>query len=138
MRRFSITLVSFAVLATGASCALAAPDELEQLLFGEAVVAENEPLAASAVADADRVVSEGSPAVSLPETSSYSQSAAWSSPADPQASVTSVSHRRVADVSDAGQAPAAPVSVVPEPSAIVLALVALAYFLLFGRRRSRI
>jgi hypothetical protein len=31
--------------------------------------------------------------------------------------------------------PAAPINPVPEPSAIILALAALVYFLLFGRRR---
>ena len=101
MRTLAIILIGLTVLSVVGPHALAAPDELEQLLFGEAVVAENEPLAASAVADAKHVVSDGSAGGGLSDASTYSQRAAWDTPADLPAGVNNVSHRQIADVSDA-------------------------------------
>ncbi len=108
-------------------------DEVDRLFQGDAPPSDSEPLLASEIAVTEQALPGGIPAVSSPEATSYSESALWNQPADLQTATSGAGP--VADASPAKPIPPAPVSPVPEPSAIILALAALAYFLLFGRRR---
>jgi hypothetical protein len=120
------TVLCLAISAWATACALG--DELEDLLSNQAI-----PPADSALSGAEGIASEsGLPsearAVPGPEASAYGQRADWQMPPDAQP-------RRAADSPDSSPDPPSSFNAVPEPSAIVLALVALVYFLLFGRRR---
>ena len=110
-------------------------DEVERLFQGDTPPSDREPLLASEIADTEQALPGGIPAISSPDAAHYAESLLWNQPADPQTGTSSAGVSPVADASPAKPIPAAPVSPVPEPSAIILALAALAYFLLFGRRR---
>jgi hypothetical protein len=123
-----VLMFCFAALAVGAARAAAAPNELERLLNGE-TVGPSAARSTRPVADVETVVAE-----SGPDSASFPHRAAWSTASEPS-EVDSALHRSTSAHADDPAAPAEPVSAVPEPSAIILALAALVYFLLFGRRR---
>ena len=97
--------------------------ELRSLLSGEAVK-PSDPAAPPVVAEQVRQAAATRAAdTSKAETSHAETSSDWT--------VESAA----AEAGDESDAPPSPINPVPEPSAIILAVAALGYFLLFARRR---
>ena len=110
-----------------AAAALAQADEVDDLLSGKAVATQQNtsPVNQSAVPSLqDRMVEPGT----------FADEAAWAVVIDddPRGQLSGDSAVRPGD---RRTAPAAGVNLVPEPSAVALAALALLYFLIFFRRR---
>jgi hypothetical protein len=114
---------------SAAGSARARGDELEELLSGEATPPADAALSASAAIDSEPVLLHGSTDAAGSDAAVYSERAAWHATPSTQAA------RRATDDHDSGRETPPTINAVPEPSAIILALAALVYFLLFGRRR---
>jgi hypothetical protein len=103
-----------------------AADELEKLLSGSAAI-DDEP--AVSERGLDEPFAAGNRGESSDPSANYADRATWQTTPQPHA-VAAAPHDVHHEPDNSGS-----ISPVPEPSAIVLALAALAYFILFGRRR---
>ncbi|MGD9722058.1 MAG: hypothetical protein AB7O59_09900 [Pirellulales bacterium] len=119
-----------------------APDAVDQLLFGDAgddsALPAKEAPAASSASPATPAAAPASAARTAP-SAGFDQQATWNARAKSQLAVGGGDHDLAVET-DARmivehKEPAGPFTAVPEPSAIFLAVAALVYFLLFGRRR---
>lgn len=117
-----------ALVLLATSRASAEPDELEALFANSVKVAED----VAGAEDADDASAATADASDSQQTvPNYGGPSPWKVPAE----LHSVDGTVNAESADHKQAPTSPINAVPEPSAIILALLALGYFLLFGRRR---
>lgn len=117
-----------------AQSARAEQDEIDRLIYGDdpvPVTRVSQPDAVDAVlTDTDESVEPSLPRIG---TSAFSSEPSWTDPDEKPAEVAAVPASPVAQSSADQSQP--PINAVPEPSAILLALAALGYFLIFGRRR---
>lgn len=130
MKRFAIAFCG-SMLLVALEQAKVSADELDELLAGTTNVAQQESSAQSEVPAAASNEAASNDAVSPREDVEldYTNHAHWQPVVALPSSADSVSGQ-----SRTSEAPSA-FSVVPEPSAIALAMLALVYFLVFGRRR---
>jgi hypothetical protein len=134
MRPTCLTLLCVVIVATAAARASAAPDAVDQLLYGDSPVVLDKSISESHVPQPASNVSTEAPS-SANESSGFSQQAPWNAPVDSGMEIGRVRDVPMAQADGEELPPASRVTAVPEPSAIFLALAALVYFLLFGRRR---
>ena len=117
-----MSLICAALLATVASLPAWAADPVEDLLLGNPE---------SAQAEAILLIE--------PETAVHSATIPAVSPQDDETDWAAAPNQALqlsrVDSGDHKRAATSPVNAVPEPSALLLALAALVYFMLFGRRR---
>ncbi len=116
-----IFLCAAALLLAKAPRAFGAIDEVDALLLGNAPADEGQSIAPSS----------GRPS---PPPASSVERVAWQAD-DVHAAIAGAADAQADRQADPKSAPASTINAVPEPSAIILAVAALGYFLLFGRRR---
>jgi hypothetical protein len=129
------------LLCVGVMAGAAAPraygqvDEVEQLFQRDALPREIEPLFPPEPLDHQVAVPREIPRASMPDATNFAERSAWTAHSEPSTAEGAVGANPLDHDRAAQRTPAAPMNPVPEPSAIILALAALVYFLLFGRRR---
>jgi PEP-CTERM motif len=121
-------------------CQCATADELDELLAAEPVSVQVEPLASAG----DRGPDKNAGQRALLDASANRQHATAAEQSNRRRSLTTPTSDRTTATADTNQAtansaqkaaPATGFSAVPEPSTVAIAALALAYFLVFGRRR---
>jgi len=123
MKRFHFALFCAALLIVGRSSHAQAPDEVDRLLANESVAAPLDVPSSESPADRSLIGREASD-----DAGRY-----WQPPVGASSDVA-----RLPSAADQKPVATEGISLVPEPSAIALAALALIYFLIFGRRRNTV